>query len=320
MTRDPFLGMLLGAVALASVLPARGGVAEVLERATAIAVALLFFLHGAKLSREAIKAGIGHVRLHAFVFTLTFVVFPLVGLAVGPIARPLVGPTLYQGFLFLSALPATVQSALVVTAIARGNIAAAVCSASASSILGIFLTPLLVRLLIADAVHGPGGKTTLTSVRDIALQLLLPFVIGHLSRPLWLRQIERLRGVIKWVDQSVIVLIAYVAFSDAVNKDLWHLVPPASFAGIFVVSALILAIMLVVSQRGARLLGFDRADEITIVFGGSKKSLTSGIAMANVIFAGQPIGIIVLPLLVFHQFQLMVCTVLARRWAKRADP
>lgn len=317
---DPFLGMILGAVALASLFPASGEVAHVLGRATTIAVALLFFLHGAKLSREAIKAGAGHVRLHALVFTLTFVVFPLAGLAIAPIARPLLGPSLYQGLLFLCALPATVQSAIVVTSLARGNIAAAVCSASASSILGIFLTPLLVRLMLASAIlEGASSLPPFLAVRDIALQLLLPFAVGHLSRPLWMKLIERSRPIIKWVDQSVIVLIVYVAFSDAVVKDVWHRVPPSSFAALFFVSVILLAFMLVVSQRAARLLRFNRADEITVVFAGSKKSLASGIAMANVIFAGQAMGLIVLPLLIFHQLQLMACTVLARRWAKRED-
>lgn len=312
---DPFLGMILGAVVLASLLPATGGLATALDHVTTGAIVLLFFLHGAKLSRDAIKAGLGHVRLHGLVFALTFLVFPLAGLALGPIAKPLLGEQLYRGLLFLCALPATVQSAIVFTSIAGGNVAAAVCSASASSILGIFLTPLLVRVLLATGGATSAGKPPLVAVRDIALQLLVPFAVGHLSRPLWRKTIEKSRPVIKWVDQGVIVLIVYVVFSDAVAKDVWHRVSPFAFAMLLLVNAALLALMLATSFFSAKLLGFDRANGITVVFCGSKKSLASGIPMANVLFAGQAMGILVLPLLVFHQLQLMACTVLARRWA-----
>lgn len=312
---DPFLAAILGTVALATLAPAPPRVVEWLHHATTFAVALLFFLHGAKLSRKAIKAGAGHVRLHAFVFALTFVVFPLAGLALGPLARPLVGQTLYEGLLFLCALPATVQSAIVFTSLARGNVAAAVCGASASSLIGVLITPVLVRLLLSNT--GAGGFS-LNAVRDIAVQLLLPFALGHASRPITGCWLERKKALVRVVDQGVIVLVVYVVFCDAVAKGLWHAAPPRAFGGLFLLCALLLAFMLVVSQRGARLFGFERADEITIVFGGSKKSLATGIAMANVLLVDRPMGLMVLPLILFHQIQLMACTVLARRYAR--DP
>ena len=67
----------------------------------------------------------------------------------------------------------------------------------------------------------------------------------------------------------------------------------------------------------ARRLGFSKADEITIVFCGSKKSMVSGIPMVKVLFASSAVGAIVLPLMLFHQMQLMVCAVLAQRYARR---
>ncbi len=309
---DPFLAAILGTVALASLAPAPPRVVSVLHTVTLFAVALLFFLHGAKLSREAIVAGVGHARLHGVVFALTFLGFPLVGVALRPVALPLLGDTLYDGVLFLCALPATVQSAIVFTSIAGGNVAAAVCSASASSVIGVFVTPLLVRLLLGAS----SGGVSITAVRDIALQVLLPFAVGHLSRPRTLPYLERARSVVRFVDQGVIVLVVYVVFCDAVRSGLWHAAPPRAFASLFAVCGVLLAIMLLVSRHLARVLGFERADEITIVFGSSKKSLATGIAMANVLLVGRPLGLLVLPLMLFHQLQLMACTVLARRYAK----
>ena len=130
---DNFTLTLVSVVILASLLPAGGQVAVGFSWLTNIAIALLFFMHGAKLSRESIIAGAGHWRLHLLVFASTFVLFPLLGWALRPLLQPLVTPPLYTGVLFLCVLPATVQSAIAFTSLARGNIPAAVCSASAST-------------------------------------------------------------------------------------------------------------------------------------------------------------------------------------------
>jgi sodium/bile acid cotransporter 7 len=75
--------------------------------------------------------------------------------------------------------------------------------------------------------------------------------------------------------------------------------------------------MLTLTSYGARRLGFGREDRITIIFCGSKKSLASGLPMAAVLFGAQA-SLLVLPLMLFHQMQLMVCAVLAKRWQKSA--
>ncbi|HZR35384.1 MAG TPA: bile acid:sodium symporter family protein [Nevskia sp.] len=315
---DNFTLALVATVTAATLLPARGGFAELFERATVFAIALLFFLHGAKLSREAIIAGASHWRLHLTVFAATFGLFPLLGLALRPLLAPLVTPELYLGVLYVCALPATVQSAIAFTSIARGNVPAAICSASASSILGIFLTPLLVGVLLG-ARSSAGGGDTLHAVWKIVEQLLLPFVAGQVARQWIGGWVDRNKGLLKFVDQGSILLVVYVAFSAAVLQGLWHQVPPLSLAGTLAVNAVLLALALLATRTAARLEGFDRADEITTVFCGSKKSLASGVPMANVLFAGHSVGVILLPLMLFHQMQLMVCAVLARRYAARRD-
>ncbi|WP_263143706.1 bile acid:sodium symporter family protein [Pseudomonas sp. RIT-PI-AD] len=315
---DNFTLILVGVVLLASLLPCSGAVAVGFGWVTNFAIGLLFFLHGAKLSREAIIAGATHWRLHLVIFACTFVLFPLLGLALKPLLSPWVTPELYTGILYLCALPATVQSAIAFTSLARGNIPAAICSASASSLFGIFLTPLLVALLL-DA-HGQGGSM-LDAMLKIVLQLLAPFIAGQLLRRWIGAWVARNKHWLRYVDQGSILLVVYTAFSAAVIEGLWSEVPlPALFA-LLCSCVLILALALFATTWFARVLGFAKEDEITLVFCGSKKSLASGVPMAQVLFAGGSIGAVILPLMLFHQIQLMVCAVLAQRYARRApDP
>ena len=312
---DNFTLALLTTVALASVLPAAGGVARFFEGLTVAAVGLLFFLHGAKLSRQAIVAGLSHWRLHLVVVASTFVLFPLLGWVLRPVLQRLVTPDLYLGVLFLCALPATVQSAIAFTAMARGNMPAAICSASASTLLGIVITPLLTGLLLSRTAAAQ--HDALESIGRIMLQLFVPFIAGHLLRP-WIGGLtQRHAPVLKFVDQGAILLVVYTAFSAAVVEGLWHQMPLPALAGLLVVCAVILALALCFTTWLSRRLGFSKEDEVTIVFCGSKKSLASGVPMAKVLFAAHAVGAMVLPLMVFHQMQLMVCAVLAQRYARR---
>ncbi|KJH79145.1 bile acid:sodium symporter [Pseudomonas sp. KSR10] len=313
---DNFTLALLAVMAIATVFPCEGRGAVFFEWLTTLAIALLFFMHGAKLSREAILAGAGHWRLHLLVFACTFVLFPLLGLALKPVLTPLVGTELYLGMLYLCALPATVQSAIAFTSLARGNIPAAICSAAASSLIGIFLTPVLVLLLMG--VEGEAGST-LDSIGKIVMQLLVPFVAGQIARRWIGAWVTRNKSWLKSVDQGSILLVIYVAFSGAVVEGLWQLVPLTHLLGLVLACCLLLAIVLWLTQFLAKRLGFNLEDRITIIFAGSKKSLATGVPMAQVLFATNAVGMIILPLMIFHQIQLMVCAVLAQRYARRPE-
>ncbi|MGC5703795.1 bile acid:sodium symporter [Pseudomonas sp. NFXW11] len=313
---DNFTLTLIGVVLLASFLPASGQVAVGFGWLTNIAIGLLFFLHGAKLSRQAIIAGAGHWRLHLLVFGLTFVLFPVLGLALKPLLSPLVGNELYMGMLYLCALPATVQSAIAFTSLARGNIPAAICSAAASSLFGIFLTPLLVTLLLN--VHGDSGST-LDAILKISVQLLLPFIAGQIARRWIGAWVGRNKNWLRFVDQGSILLVVYGAFSEAVNEGIWQQIPLWELGGLLVACCILLALVLLASSFFGKLFGFDQQDRITILFCGSKKSLATGVPMAQVLFAGSTMGLLILPLMLFHQIQLMVCAVLAQRYAKRPE-
>jgi solute carrier family 10 (sodium/bile acid cotransporter), member 7 len=319
---DPFTLALLATVVTATFLPARGGVVAPLEALTHAAIALLFFLHGARLSRQAILEGAGHWRLHLVVLASTFVLFPLLGLGLRALLAPWVEPRLLLGLLFLCLLPSTVQSSIAFTSMAGGNVAAAVCSASASNLLGIVLTPLLVGLVLHSGGPGSGpGGVSLGAVGTLVGELFVPFVAGHLLRRWIGAWVQRHRAVLGLVDRGSILLVVYGAFSEAVVNGLWSRLGAREVLLIVVLSAVLLAAVLASTTGLARGLGFGRADEITLVFCGSKKSLATGVPMAGVLFPAATVGAIVLPLMVFHQLQLMVCAVLARRYARRGpDP
>ena len=309
---DPYILLLLGTVVLASLLPARGIWADIVSLASKIGIVLLFFLHGARLSREAVVAGAQHWRLHLCVALMTYGLFPLLGLAAQHL--PGVEPTLGQGLLFLTLLPSTVQSSIAFTAIAHGNVAAAVCSASFSNLAGIGLTPLFT----ATLMHSSGGFST-DAVVSIVFQLLLPFLAGHFLRP-WIGEwVARRKPMLTYVDRGSILLVVYSAFGAAVVGGLWQQVTLKDLFIILAVSAAMLAIVLWASQALGRWMGFPREDIIVLQFCGSKKSLASGVPMAGVLFPAAQVGAIILPLMLFHQLQLMVCAVLARRYGRQAE-
>jgi len=312
---DNFTLAMIATVILASLLPCTGAGAVIFNDITRVAVALLFFLHGAKLSREAVIAGITHWRLHLLVLLLTFALFPLLGLLLKPLLQPLITPDLYLGILFLCMLPSTVQSSIAFTSAARGNVPAAVCSASASNLLGIFLTPVLVGLLTTAQMK---GDSKMDSVLQIGTQLLLPFLAGQVARRWIGAWVEKHKPLTRIVDQGSILLVVYTAFSEAVGQGLWHQVSWATLGGLLLINVVLLGLVMFVSAQAARRLGFSREDRIAIVFCGSKKSMASGVPMAKVLFAGGALGAVVLPLMLFHQMQLMVCAVLAQRYAKKS--
>lgn len=318
---DNFVLMLLATVALASLLPVQGTSAQVVKWLTNAAVAGLFFLHGAKLSREAVVAGLLHWRLHLTVFSATFVLFPILGLALRPLFEPLIGPTLYLGVLFICALPSTVQSSIAFTSIAKGNVPAAMCSASTSNIAGIALTPLLIAAMAStsSASSGAAGVMSWHSAAGIVGLLLLPFVAGQIAQRWIGGWVARHRGMLKWFDQGSILLVVYSAFSEATVEGLYHQVSLGTLGLLVLISALLLFVVMGVLVLFSRRTGFSRADEVAIVFCGSKKTLASGVPMAQILFAGQAVGLIVLPIMVFHQLQLMVCASLAKRYARRAE-
>jgi len=312
---DRFTILLIVMVVLATFLPVSGEPAKVFGVITNIAIAILFFLHGAKLSRQAIVEGILHWKLHVVVFAFTFAVFPIIGLLAKPVLLPMLGEQLYLGFLFMCFLPSTVQSSIAFTSVAKGNVAAAVCSASFSNLVGMFITPVLVSLFIFGRSKHDYDPTS--SIIEITLLLLVPFIAGQLLRPYVFPLMQKAPSIVKTFDQGTILMVVYGAFSGAVVTGLWQQVSWLTLFNLTLICSVFLTVIMLLAWYIPKWLGFNRPDQIAVFFCGSKKTLASGVPMAQILFAGQPLGMIVLPIMIFHQIQLMVCGVIANYWSKQ---
>ncbi|WP_148863997.1 bile acid:sodium symporter family protein [Marinobacter fonticola] len=314
---DRFTLVLLGTIGVATFLPARGDAAAFFGVAGSVAVALLFFFHGAALSREQVVAGASHWRLHVIITAMTFLVFPILVWPISKLPSSWVPADLVLGFLYLGVLPSAVSSSIAFTAMARGNVPAAVCSAAASNVFGMMLTPFLLMLLVS--VAGDGFSVG-DALKDIVFQLLLPFGVGHGLRP-WLGGfMERHKSLMGRYDQGVILLIVYSAFSHSVVSGLWQRLPVTSIVLAIGLCIALLFVVILLARLAAMAWGLDTADEAAVVFCGSKKSLASGLPMAKVLFAGHPgFGMIVLPIMCYNQIQIIVGAFLARWYLERMD-
>lgn len=311
---DPYLLVLTGVIVLASLWPAHGAIDRPLQHVASAAIALLFFLQGARLSREAVINGLAAGRLHLVIVLATYALFPI--LALGLNATGLLPDSLEPGLLFLACLPSTIQSSIALISMARGNVAAAICAASLSNLLAVGLTPLLASALL----HGESGGFSWGTLKAIVLQLLVPFAAGQMLRPLIGAFVARHRQVLGYVDRGSLLLVIYIAFSHAVVQGLWSLVAPFDFVRLLVACLILLAAALAAATLAARKLGLKTEEEITAVICGSQKSLATGAPMAGLLFAPALAGTMILPLMIYHQTQLILTTFLAQRYARRAAP
>ena len=280
-----------------------------------IGVFLVFFLHGVNLSSEQIRHGLKNWRLHLMVQSFTFLVFPLIWLLSDKLLGSHVPSMLMLGFFYLCALPSTISSSVALTGSAGGNVPAAILNASLSSVLGIFITPLLVSFVMGS---GAGGIDLGSTLLGLCAMLLLPLVLGQLLRPLFGRFFARHKRYTTIGDKLVILLLVYAAFCNSMVSGMWQQQGNSVILSALMGSAMLLAIVLWMTTRTARALRFSPADEIAAVFCASKKSLAAGAPMAALIFGANPgLGLILLPIMIYHPLQLIVCSVMAERYANR---
>jgi len=316
--REWFLGGMIGAVLLASLAPelGRSGGTLRVDRLADLGIALVFFLHGLGISFASLKDGLLRWRVHVVVQVFTFAVFPLLWFVLDALVGRWLPAGLVLGFCYLCALPSTISSSVAMTGVARGNVPAAIFNATLSSLLGIVLTPAIIAL---SASVGGQWLSFGTAVLSIAKLLLLPLVLGQLLRPLLHRWHQKHKHHTNLLDRWVILLLVYAAFCDSVASGLWREHGAGLLALALAGAGLILAVVLLLSTWLCRRLGLSTEDEIAAVFCGSKKTLASGVPMAKLLFGAHPaLGLIVLPIMFYHQLQLFVCSLLAARYAARS--
>lgn len=308
---------ILGSLALGLLLPLDGQAAEVLDVVTKVAIFLLFFGYGARLSTEETVAGIKHWKLHLTILAITFVMYPLLATPLLAIPDGWISSAMKIGLIFLCLVPSTVQSSITFTSLAGGNIPAAMVAATASNVLGVIITPLLAMLFIQGS---SGGSIGAQQIYNVMLQLLLPFILGQLSRFFTAGFMLRHKKRLKYLDQGVIVLIVYGAFSDLRTSGVWRTLSWADVAWVVPITMVLLAFTFWFTWHLGKWLGFTRPDQIAIMFCGTKKSLATGVPMAMVLFPTATVGVIVIPLMLYHQVQLLVSSMLANRLGSEEGP
>jgi len=309
MVPDPLVRLLIVAIALATVLPVRGRAHDVAQVVSSTAVFLLFLLNGLRLPRHEVIAGLSNLRMLGPLLIWVFGAMTLAGLGLSHLASMALPVTLATGFLFLGALPSTVQSATAYSSLAGGNVAASVIAAAVTNILGVFVTAPLFTALAG----GRAGGIDASGVVKVAMILLLPFALGQIAQGRFGHYVREHRQLATWMDRTSIAIAVYVAFSGAVVAGLWTIVSPGDWGLVVALDAA----FLVLGFGGAWLLGgalrLDRPTRITMLYAGGQKSIAMGAPLAAVLFKPDVAGMILVPVLVYHLSQLVISAPLATR-------
>ncbi len=316
---DWFLPAMLAVVGLAALAPGLGAAKGPLHAhtVTSVGVMVVFYVYGLTLSFAALKGGALNWRLHVAVQAGTFLLFPVLAYLIVHATAAWVSPELRFGFIYLCALPSTISSSVALTGVARGNVPGAVFNATISSLLGIVLTPLWLYALAG--VAGAGGDLG-TAIVDIAKMLVLPMLLGQLSRPLLAAWAGRHRVALQLTDRLLILFLVYSSFCDSFENNVWAGHGVKLLVGVTLGAGVLFAVALFAMIAVARALKFDHGDRMALIFCGSKKSLAQGVTMAQVLLAGNPAaGVVLLPLMIYHALQLFVGGVLAPRWGHEAE-
>lgn len=315
---DWFLLGMAAAIALAWAFPEPGATGGWMrpELLTKGGVALIFFLHGLLLSFAALRAGVMNWRLHAVVQACTFLLFPLLGLLVLAALGERATADLRLGFFFLCAVPSTVSSSIAMTSAARGNVAGAVFNATLSSLIGVVLTPLWLAAVMKTTGQSPPLAPV---IWDLLQWLVLPLALGQAARP-WLGEwAKRHRAGVALADRGTILLLVYTSFCQSFQQNIWAMNGAGDIALVLAICAGLFTTVMLLTAAAARVWHFTREDRVAAMFCGSKKSLAAGVPMANLIFgASGSLAVILLPLMLYHALQLVLCGGLAQRWGRLA--
>ncbi|MGP1992353.1 bile acid:sodium symporter family protein [Zobellia laminariae] len=314
---DGFVLSVIAVIGIAYVFPQWGTPESKIpiDTISAIGISLIFFFYGLKLSPTKLKAGIKNWKLHLLVQGSTFLIFPLLILIFRPFIQNEAQETIWLAFFFLAALPSTVSSSVVMVSMAKGNIPAAIFNASISGIIGVVLTPLWMGLFVRSA-------QTDFDFTDIYIklfvQIILPVVVGILLQRFLGEFAQKYNKRLTLFDKSVILLIIYKSFAESFEGDIFSTVSVLDLLMLFVAVLILFGIVFSLTGFLAKQMRFNTADQITAQFCGTKKSLVHGTVFSKIIFGNlASIGIILLPLMIFHAIQLLIISTVASRMSRK---
>lgn len=311
---DPFVVLLLATLLAGLLVPVPEAARAPVDAVARAGIMALFFTYGLRLPTREVLDGLRNVRLQGAMLAMTFVLFPLIGLGLSWATTPLIGPAMAAGVLFLSVLPSTVQGSVALTSIARGNIPAAITAATTSNVVGMVATPLLVLALM-----GTSASAGLGGLRSVLVQLLLPFVVGQLLSRWAGAWIEKRKVLTMVVERAAIIVMLFNAVSAATAQGVWTEVHWSMLITVGVLSLALLAGVSGLLWFAGPRLGLALPERIVLLLGGSQKSLATGLPMGAVLFAPATLATLVVPLIIYHQMQLILGAVLARQLGRRAD-
>lgn len=312
---DWFMKGMLIAVLIAFLWPTPGAKGGFLhpELLNKLGIAIVFYLNGMALSIAAMHDGLKRWRAHLLIQGATFLIFPVVGWLLLKLSGGLMSPDLQTGFFYLCALPSTVSSSVALTVAARGNVPVAVFNATLSSLIGVILTP----LWMAWSLGQSGARFDVGPVvLDLVVWVVLPLLAGLCSRPWLAAWASRNKKRIQIVDRLTILMLVYTSFADSVKDGIWSNYGPLVLVETILGAALLFFIALGLMRWISAALGMPMEERIAVIFCGSKKTLASGVPMAHLIFGSNPaLGLILMPIMIYHPLQLAIGGVLAQHWA-----
>lgn len=314
---DNFVISIIAVIALAYVFSETGiSISKIpIDTIGSIGVSLIFFFYGLKLSAEKIRAGLRNWKLHVLVQTTTFVVFPLLVLMFYPFVTTESSRLIWISFLFLAALPSTVSSSVVMVSIAKGNLPAAIFNASISGLIGILVTPLWIGIFMKQrSVDYQLGDV----YTKLVLEILLPVVVGVFLQPYLGRIARKFSRELNFFDKTIILLIIYKNFAESFEAKVFRSVLLSDLVLISVITILLFYSVFFISGYISRRLNFVLEDQITAQFCATKKSLVHGTVFSKILFpATMPLGVLLMPLMLFHAFQIFIISIRATKLGNR---
>ncbi|WPP49863.1 bile acid:sodium symporter family protein [Catalinimonas niigatensis] len=288
-----------------------------LNEVSSVGIALIFFFYGLKLSPEKIKAGLKNWKLHIVIQSSTFLIFPLIVLIFYPFLQNEQQRIIWLSVFFLAVLPSTVSSSVVMVSMAKGNIPAAIFNASISGIIGIFVTPLWMGLFL----HQQQNNFNFSEIYfQLIVQIIIPVILGILLQPKLGKLATRFSKELSMFDKSIILLIVYKSFAESFETGIFSGIKWIDLVILFMLVLVLFFMVYAIVYTISSLFSFSREDKITALFCGSKKSLVHGTVFSKVLFSNLAFaGLMLLPLMLFHAFQLLIVSIIAGRFAREQN-